>query len=93
MIVPLRLFVCFGLCVTVVTCFVRLGGDAAFVFPRAGAGTVSGESRIVDGDGILISSIPGRSSTFTGAQSRAKKRKRETSGMYEIREAKMSRAR
>lgn len=57
--VPLRLFVCLGFCGTVAICLVFLGGEAVFGFP-AGAG--SGESRIVEGDGILISSIPERCS-------------------------------
>lgn len=61
-VVPLRLFVCFGFCVVVAICFALLGGEAGF--PRAD-GIVSGEARIVDGDGILIFSIPGRGVTFT----------------------------
>lgn len=43
-------------------CFVRFGGEAGF--PRPDAGKGSGESRIVDGDGILIVSIPRRWRVF-----------------------------
>jgi hypothetical protein len=51
LIVPLRLLVCLGFWVD---CF-AFWGEAGF---PAG---VSGESKIVDGDGILIVSIPRRS--------------------------------
>lgn len=53
-IIPLRLLVCFGF--SVLLRFARLCGEA--YFPGAAAGPVSGELRIVDGDGILMFSIP-----------------------------------
>ena len=57
-IVPLRLLVCLGLWEAVVIRFVRLGGDTGF--PRVDIGRGSGVSRMVEGDGILIVSIPRR---------------------------------
>lgn len=59
-------------------------------FPRADAGTVSGESRMVDGDGILISSIPRRCSTFTRVKSTSDS---ETSEIYETWKGKIRRSR
>jgi hypothetical protein len=57
-IVPLRLLVCFGLWEAEPICFDLFGGEAGF--PRVDTGRGSGESRIVEGDGILIVSIPRR---------------------------------
>jgi hypothetical protein len=57
-IVPLRLLVCLGLWEAVAICLVRLGGETGF--PRVDTGRGSGKSRIVEGDGILIVSIPRR---------------------------------
>lgn len=57
-IVPLRLLVCFGLGEAEAICFDLLGGEAGFA--RLDTGRGSGESRIVEGDGILIVSIPRR---------------------------------
>lgn len=53
--VPLRLLVCFGFCFEAIR-FAFLGDEAGF--PRVDTGAGSVESRIVDGDGILIVSIP-----------------------------------
>lgn len=57
-IVPLRLLVCFGLWEAEAICFDLLGGEPGFT--RVDTGRWSGESRIVEGDGILIVSIPRR---------------------------------
>jgi hypothetical protein len=66
-IVPLRLLVCLGLLEAVVICFVLFGGEAGL--PRVDTGRESGESRIVEGDGILIVSMPRQYWVNPGADS------------------------